>query len=706
MRRTAAVAALALLAWAALRATRPVAPAFDSVRAAHGPTDARLLDRHGEVLDARRIDPVRRRLAWVPLAAVSPALPAAVVAAEDRRFARHGGVDARAIVAAGIQAIRGGRRRGASTLTMQVAALVDPALRAGSGGRTLGQKWRQMRAARALERLWTKEQILEAYLNLVDVRGALSGVGAAAAGLFRTTPARLDAAESAVFAALLAAPAARPAAVVRRATAWREALQAPPPAAAIASAARRGLTRPGLPPAPGLAPHLADRLGATPGDTITTLDAAIQRAAIGVLRRTLLAIRDRGVRDGAVLVADTASGDVLAYVGSGGALASAPWVDGVRARRQAGSTLKPFLYGLALERRLVTPASLVEDAPLELPSARGIYRPENYDHRFRGLVSVRTALAASLNTPAVRTLGLVGGEAFVARLRRFGFDGVTQQATFYGPSLALGSADVSLWELVGAYRALATGGRWTSLRLAPGDIAEAPRAVLTPAAAFLVADVLADRAARSPTFGLENPLATPFWTAVKTGTSTDMRDNWCVGFSGRYTVGVWVGNFSGAPMHDVSGVTGAAPAWLELMEHLHREFPSEPPSPPSDVRAVPVVFPNAVEPPRTEWTLAGTAPGASTLAVAPPRIRSPADGSRIALDPDVPSARQRMRFDAAGATAPLRFRLDGRDVGPAATPQVWAPAPGSHALELVDASGAVHDAVAFTVRGGPPTPDG
>src|SRR5262249_39694203 len=146
-------------------------------------------------------------------------------------------------------------------------------------------------------------------------------------------------------------------------------------------------------------------------------------------------------------------------------------------------------------------------------------------------------------------------------LRRLGFDGLDRSAEVYGPSLALGSADVSLWELVGAYRALATGGRWSPLRLRPDEAAVEPRTVFAPPVAFLVADILADRESRSTTFGLENALATRFWTAVKTGTSTDMRDNWCVGFSRRYTVGVWVGNFSGAPMRDVSGVTGAAPVW-------------------------------------------------------------------------------------------------------------------------------------------------
>jgi penicillin-binding protein 1C len=702
MRRAALVACATLaLGGLALRLTGPAAPPFDAVRARYGSSDARLLDRHGVVLDTRRIDPVRRRLDWTPLPAVSPALRDAVLAAEDRRFADHGGVDLRAVAASLVQALGGGGRRGASTITMQVAALVDPSLRTRGRRRTLAQKWAQARLAWALERAWSKDEILEAYLNLVDFRGELTGVGAAAAGLFRSTPDAVSTAEAAVLAALVAAPNASPAAVGRRATALRAALSSPASAEAIDAATRGLAVRPSLSAPRSLAPHVASRLLDASAVVRTTLDAGLQRAAVAALHRNLLAVRDRGVADGALLVVDNDSGEVLAYVGSSGRLSSTAHVDGVRARRQAGSSLKPFLYGLALERRLLTPASLIEDAPLEIALAAGLYRPQNYDDRFRGLVSARTALAASLNTPAVRTLGLVGGDAFVARLRRLGLDGVDRSAEVYGPSLALGTADVSLWELVGAYRALATGGRWSPLRLRPEEPAGEPRTAFDPAVAFLVADMLADRESRSPTFGLENPLATRFWTAVKTGTSTDMRDNWCVGFSRRYTVGVWVGNFSGAPMRDVSGVTGAAPVWLEMMERLHRDVPSERPAPPPGIVAAAIRFPDDVEPPRHEWVLAvGDRPaGRPALAAAPSRVRSPAGGTRFALDPDVPPERQRVLLEAEGAEGTSRWRLDGTDLGPAGAPQLWRPVPGRHVLELVDAAGGLRDRVEFEVRG-------
>ena len=703
-RRQAALACggVTLAAVLGLWATRPAAPPFEAVRAAHGSSDARLLDRHGVVLDTRRIDATRRRADWVPLPSISPSLRTAIVAVEDRRFAEHAGVDPRALAAALVQALRGGPSRGASTITMQVASLIDPRLRPRGGARTLAQKWAQARLALALEHAWSKDQILEAYLNLVDFRGELAGVGAAAAALFGTTPDALTPAESAVLAALVAAPGAAPAAIVRRVTALRTRVPERIAADAVEAAARRALAGvPAMPSPRSLAPHVAQRLLGTSPVVRTTLDAGVQRAAAAALEHNLLAVRERGVQDGAVLVADNATGDVLAYVGSSGRLSAARHVDGVRARRQAGSALKPFLYGLAIERRLLTPAALLEDAPLEIALPSGLYRPHDYDERFLGLVSVRTALASSLNTPAVRALGLVGGDAFAAQLARLGFAGIDRPADYYGPALALGSADVSLWEMVGAYRALADAGRWTPLRLRLDDPPGTARQALEPATAFLVADVLADRESRSVTFGLENALATRFWTAVKTGTSTDMRDNWCIGFSRRFTVGVWVGNFSGAPMHDVSGVTGAAPVWLEVMERLHAGVPSDAPAPPPGVVAVPVAFPGDVEPPRREWMLAGSDATGSrpALAAARPRVRAPVSGTRIALDPDVPPERQRLLLEAEHVTGSPRWRMDGIDLGVADARRLWEPVPGRHLLELVDAAGEPQDRVEFEVRG-------
>ena len=199
-------------------------------------------------------------------------------------------------------------------------------------------------------------------------------------------------------------------------------------------------------------------------------------------------------------------------------------------------------------------------------------------------------------------------------------------------------------------------------------IAPARRRLSSQETAFLLSHILADRESRSTIFGLENPLATRFWSAVKTGTSKEMRDNWCVGYSQRYTVGVWMGNFSGEPMRDVSGVTGAAPVWLEVMAWLHQAMPSLPPEPPSGVLARRVAFPREVEPERVEWFLQGTEPGAAVQALAGghPRILVPTSGTVIALDPDIPPAQQRIVFEAEKGGARLRWVLDGTDLGSAA----------------------------------------
>jgi penicillin-binding protein 1C len=222
-----------------------------------------------------------------------------------------------------------------------------------------------------------------------------------------------------------------------------------------------------------------------------------------------------------------------------------------------------------------------------------------------------------------------------------------------------------------------------------------------PAAAFIVADILGDNAARNLTFGLDSVLATPFWSAAKTGTSKDMRDNWCVGFSERFTVGVWMGNFDGQPMWDVSGVTGAAPVWRHLMEYLHATLPSAAPPAPAGVVAQEIAFEPALEGARREWFLAGTESRlieAVAGARQPPRIQYPGNGVVIALDPDIPLANQRVSFQAR-AGANLFWQVDGVLAAKADAPLSWRPRAGRHVLELVDNNDVVRDTVRFDVRG-------
>ncbi len=689
-------------------------PAFETVRHGYTSSDAWLLDRNGNVLSQRRVDMSVRRLDWVGLSELSPVLQEVLVASEDKRFYEHAGVDWTALAGAAwdnlFHNLGGKHPRGASTITMQLAGFLDASLRPRKSDRTLTQKWQQMQAAREIEESWTKEQILEAYLNRAPFRGELTGIHAAARGMFGKHPSGVNRAEAILLIALLKEPGAKAQAVAKHACAALKAVaQTPgqPTCDELRNLAVVSLDNSQLGNgAENLAPHLAQRYLLKAGSRVqTTLDAKLQRFAIQSLREHLMELSDRAVDDGAVIVLDNATGEVLAYVGSSGDFSDSPDVDGVMALRQAGSTLKPFLYGTALENRQITAASVIDDSPIQLATPTGLYIPQNYDHDFKGLVTVRTALASSLNVPAVRTLTIVGVDRFVQQLRNFGLSSVTRDGDFYGFGLALGGAEVRLAELTNAYRALANDGMWSPVQFVAGQTgAGGPRRVLAPEASFIIGDILADPNARATTFGLENPLATRIWAAAKTGTSKDMRDNWCIGFTSRYTVGVWVGNFGGAPMRDVSGVSGAAPVWNDLIHYLHTSLPSKQHTPPKHLAQVAVRFEPEVESARQEWFIAGTESSVVRINGSEdrqqglaPRILYPNPETVIAIDPDIPPSHQKIRLYARNA-ADMVWLIDGKAIGTDAYAW-WQPSAGHHRAVLADRAGKELDHVTFEVRG-------
>ena len=703
------VVLLVALSTAIIAAGTPT-PTFDEVRAGTPGSESILLSRDGEPLQRLRVDMTRRQLEWTALDSISPSLVRAVVAAEDHRFWWHFGFDP----ASGLSALMdqfGGRGRGASTITMQLAGLMTEGDR--FGRRSFDEKLAQFRYAIALEHRWSKQQIVEAYLNLVPLRGELVGIRAAALGLFGHAPDALDEGESAVMAALVRSPSASRSVLARRACSVMNKMDRPE------ECARAEVVAAILPSYPltmsGLddAPHLGRRLLTRAGTSVrSTLDAPLQRFAAETLRNRLASLTDRNVEDGAAIVIDNASGDVLAYVGSSGDLSGAAAVDGAAALRQPGSTLKPFLYGIALEQRWLTAASLLDDSPLALTTPSGLYVPQNYERDFKGAVSVRSALAASLNVPAVRTLQLVGVERFRQTLQSLGMSSVKHDGEYYGYGLALGGNDTSLLALTNAYRALANAGVWSPVYLQmerDGDSA-APVRVLSPEASFIISDILADSAARASTFGLASPLSTRSWAAVKTGTSKGMRDNWAIGYTDRYTVGVWVGNFSGAPMWEVSGVTGAAPIWREIVDYLHANQSSRAPNAPAGVVQREVVFATTVEPARREWFVAGTESTTKITTISLPttdflpRVTLPADGTVIAPDPDIPAARQSMlvRVEAPQATR-VCLKLGAQSLAPCGIREamVKLPAPGRHQIRLETTDGALLAQSTVEVRGVP-----
>ena len=453
--------------------------------------------------------------------------------------------------------------------------------------RTFRTKLIEAAQALRLEREWDKPRILAAYLNRLDYGNLRAGSDAAARHYFDKAPADLSAAEAAFLAGLPQAPSrlnprARFAGAKRRqewilgrmhALSWltsedytralAEPLQLAPPRREFA------------------APHFVDLLlereapdTSRPQRVTTTLDLELNRFVEQTLRSQLARLREQQVGNGAAVVLDNRTGAVLALVGSEDYFApAAGQVNGAWAPRSAGSTLKPFTYALAFERG-ATPASIVADVPCEFSTATGVFAPVNYDRHCHGPVRHRLALANSLNIPAVRVLDELGGAAVLhARLRACGLTTLAQPAEHYGLGLTLGNAEVRLLELANAYACLARLGEWRPWRLleGAGDY-KSPTRVISREAAWLVADVLADNRARALAFGLETPLRFDFPVACKTGTSTDYRDNWAVGYTPEFTVAVWAGNFDGSPMRGVSGVTGAGPVLHTIFQNLRTRF--------------------------------------------------------------------------------------------------------------------------------------
>ena len=722
-------------------------PSFSQVKQEFASSESILLDRDGVELHRLRTNPNIRRGQWVALEDISPALQTAMVFSEDKRFYEHSGVDWKAVSAAAWGNLWNEKTRGASTLSMQLVGLVNEDLRRGQQRRTLLQKFGQAVSAQKLDAQWEKSEILEAYLNLVPFRGEIVGIDALSRTLFGKAAHGLNAREAAIAAALVRAPNATPPAVAQRACGLLAQLQNVPRTPLLCDSlslfATGAMQRKAWSPSEGIAPHVAQRLlagqQASGGSVRSTLSAPLQRYAAEQLRQTMHELTGRNVRDGAIVVLDNATGEVLAWVGASASTSSAPQVDYVLALRQPGSTLKPFLYAQAIAERRLTAASLLDDSAAAIPTQSGLYVPKNYDRHFRGWVSLRQAMASSLNVPAVRTIGMVGVNRFAEQLQRLGIS-LSHTGDYYGYSLALGSAEMSLLQLSNAYRALANGGRYSETRIlfqpdqqqaAASASQPASKPALQPAfrqaldarASFIVSHILSDNNARIPTFGSNSVLHTRFWSAVKTGTSKDMRDNWALGYSERYTVGVWVGNAQGQAMWDVSGTTGAAPIWASVMRYLHRSTPSRPPQPPAGLVRTRVEFgssasspasapalkagiasSNNAEPARMEWFIQGTEQTSFVRSQQKPNpatahILNPVHGSLLALDPDIPPKRQRLMLRAsAGASANSRWLIDDKLVGKGATVP-WMPWPGKHRITLQSANGQTLHEVQIEVRG-------
>jgi penicillin-binding protein 1C len=522
----------------------------------------------------------------VPLARISPFFIKAILAAEDRRFFSHGAVDWRAAARASWQSLQClCRAGGASTITMQLArAQFD--LPSGMRGKML-QLWDAAR----IEAGASKGQILTAYVNRVAMGGNVYGIEAAARTYFGVPASEVDLAQAALLAGLPNDPSGlEPRRHWRSARARQRAvLNAMVSAgyldsAEAATAARESLHVRAAGGELLAAQQLLFRLAsqAAPGQVRTTIDLPLQLFVQSQARDVVAALAGRDVTQAAALVIDNRSGDVLAYLGSTDYFDDAYLGknDGVRTLRQPGSTLKPFQYENALERRAIRPYTILADVPTSYAIPNGqAYSPEDYSSNFAGPVSVRVALANSLNVPAVRVLSSIGVPSFLARLQTLGFSDLRRSPDYYGLGLTLGAGEVTLWDLAHAYVTLARGGSAIPLRTIVGPSTAHANQIGDSASWELVADMLADRYARAKSFGIGSVVDMPFPSLVKTGTSSDYRDTWTVGATPDYTAAVWVGNFSGASMRRIAGVTGAGPLWNRIMLHLYehrdpRHFPA------------------------------------------------------------------------------------------------------------------------------------
>jgi penicillin-binding protein 1C len=587
-------------------------PQLADIRDRYHSNDKVILDRHSQIIDEVRVEKGQRRLGWTEAKDIPLFFVNAVLRSEDRRFFYHPGLDPLN-----------------TTITVRAAELMHNA----PFEQNFAQKLKYRVMAVALEMKWSKLEILEAYLNLTKFRGDLQGVSAASHGLFDKAPAALSRAEGAVLAALIRSPNAPVLSVRLRACKLLRLLGTPEDCGVLTE---RHLTYIDkgyeLRPYMRMAPHAARRLSDFPelrGRTLvrSTLDREIQWQALHALQKN--------VSEGAVVVLENATGNVLAYVGNAGSASKNAYVDEAMVLRRAESTLQPLIVAKALDERVLTTASRLEKAPVG-----------------RETVSVREALAGGLSIPSVRVLELLGVENFVRSMVDWGFTGL-KRADFYGPSLAIGSADVRLLDVANAYRTLANGGSWSAVRFSPDITSEfGSRRVVSDETAFIVSDILTE--ARSK-----------FWSAVNSGPA------WCVGYSEKFTVAVATGT-----------AEAAAPVWHEIMSGLHKRESSQAPLPPA-----------ALKRSGFEWFLAGTEPGVPHgEQVSQSRFSFPQDRTVIPLNSS------RVFIQIVAPKGDQNVYLNRRRLGRAKPLVPWEPQAGRHNLELRDSKGSVLDRVTFDVR--------
>lgn len=608
---------------------------------------------------------------------------------EDRRFYDHGGVDGRSVLRAGLQMLRHGRLvSGASTLTMQTARLVD-----GKHERTGPGKFRQMARAWQLEEALSKDQILNLYLRLAPFGGNIEGVRAASLAYFGKEPRRLSIAEAALLVALPQSPEARrpdrhpKAAQQARDRVLAVAVQRGVISQAEADKARDEKIAATRTEFPRLAPHLAEsEVAADPGKKVykLTIDRNLQASLESLAAKHTALLGDK--LSSAILVADHTTGEILAQVGSAGYLESGRQgaIDMTNAVRSPGSTLKPFIYGLAFEGGLAHPETLIEDRPVRF----GNYTPKNFDEDYHGTISIREALAKSLNIPAVRALARVGAGKLAGRFRRAGVTARFPDKSEPTLAMALGGTGLTLRELAQLYSALPRRGESIALTHRYGErirvlaqtkvkpLVNAHR-LMSPLAAYYVSDILKDAPPPADAKGGR--------FAYKTGTSYGYRDAWAIGYDGRHVVAVWTGRPDGTSVPGMMGRTAAAPILFDAFARISERRPALPSAPPGALQ----VQNNELPPPLKRWREPGEDTPQGPYLEQPLYISFPPDRSEIE-SADLDEAT--LVLKAEGGALPLTWLIDGAPIAsdPHAREVLWQPsAPGFAKLTVIDANGRI-----------------
>ena len=629
--------------------------------------------------------------ATLPMWQVPKLIRTAFRVSEDKHFWQHGGADWTARLAALWGNLRAGHVvRGASTIGEQVARIIEP---------RRSSYWSHWMAGFDASRLLHRfghAAVFEFYLNQVPYGARRRGVVAAAHYYFGREPSALDPAEQVALAVLVRSPSrydprTHPRDLRRAIDQLADRMQAQ---GAIGKADLLAIRQ--APVTPGRLPlsvhagafvvyarQRARALGLTAPVVRSTLDPGLQRYVQRVLSRQLDALARRGASDAAALVVDNRTGAVLAWAvaPAGNGLGFDP----VIVPRQPGSTLKPFVYGLAMERLGWQPDHVIQDTPLAESVNEGVHNYRNYSGRHYGRVSLRYALANSLNIPAVRTAQAVGVPPIVDLLQRLGFTGLDKSADHYGPAIVLGDGAVPLFDLVQGYATLARHGRFLPLHVLDDASPAKPIPVLSPEVTSVLASILSDPDARSAEFGDNSILDLPYPTAVKTGTSSDYRDTWAVGFDNHYTVGVWMGRLQGGSTDQQTGSSGPAPVLRQVFAHLRSVAPYAGLWQSPHLQEVPAC--EWIGPPpcvqRMEWRLPWRVAASDVRERV--SIAQPVEGEILAIDPRVPRAQQRLqlRLDTGGAVAlRVQWRIDGEPLaGAEADSAAWTLAPGHHRLD-------------------------